>query len=188
MDFICEHVVKRKKEGGYRFKRIAILATWFIVPIAIIAVCFSLASLGGAFEYFKWSVFLIPLFVWLGLKLGPITVVYGEESYEYSIVSGEINFAIIYGDRMRKEWFKIPKISECEKIAPYEGYNKSDVDGGDFYKVYKAVSSLDAPNVYFAIFKDEQQNRCVVLFEVIKKSMKMLKTYYPNTVFKNLSD
>lgn len=187
MDFLCEYVVERKKEGLYRFKKSAIIALWIIGPLLFICICMGIGSINVNLIFFRWAVFLIPLFVWLGLKVGPITAAYGQEAFECSIASGTMTFSIIYGDRFRKEWFKV-ELAKAEKCAPLGGLNNPELDGGKFDHVYKAVSSMSAPYVYYIIYKDEQDKRCVAYFEVIKKSLRMIKTYYPATVMMNLPE
>ena len=101
MDFLCEHVVERKKEGFYRFKKTLILLAWIIFPLLFIAVCFGIGSISPALSVFKFSLFLIPLFVFLGLKIAPINMAYGDVSYEYSLNSGTMDFSKIYGLRFK---------------------------------------------------------------------------------------
>lgn len=185
MDFICEHVVQRKKTGLYRFAKYFIAGAWILVPMIIIIVCMALIN---TFELdFLWfTVFLIPLFVFLGMKIGPITCAYGEISYEYAITSGEMEFAKIFGDRFRKTWFSV-KLSELETIAPYTGMYAEKADNGEYDKIYKAVSSLDAPNVYYGIWTDEDGKRCLLFMEMIPKSLKMARSYNHATVMSNIT-
>lgn len=186
MDFLCEHVVERKKEGLYRFKRGAIMTAWIVLPIIFIIGCMALSSLDGLI-FLRFSPFLIPLFVFLGLKLGPITMAYGSVAYEYSISSGEMSFSKIYGDRFRRDWvsFSLAKLEAC---APYTAAYNSDAENGNFKYIYKAVSSMDAPYIYFAIFRNEHEEACLIFFEVTKKSLKMIKNYYPRTVLTNITE
>ncbi len=185
MEFLCEHAVERKKVGLYRFKKAAIISLWVIIPAIVIMLCFAISSLNTSLIALRYSIFLVPLVAFFALKLGPLTAAYGEMSYEYSIVSGDISFAKIYGDRFRREWFSFT-LSKAEKCAPYDQTYGNEADNGNFDHVYKAVSSFDAPYIYYAIFKNERDERCIVFFEVIKKSLRMIKTYHPQTVMINL--
>jgi len=184
MEFLCEHVVPRKKEGMYRFAKSAIIASWIVVPFIVIVICLALVT---TFELdFLWiSLFLIPLFAFLGAKIGPITAAYGEIAYEYSIVSGEVEFAKIYGDRFRKKWFTV-KFSEMEIIAPYDGIYADKADKESYDRVYKAISSFDAPNIYYGVWQDENGRRCIVFMEMIPKSLKMARSYNHTTVMTKL--
>lgn len=186
MDFLCEHVVSRKKEGAYKYAKHAIIAAWIAVPLLIIIICMALIT---TFELdFLWfSIFLIPIFVFLGAKLGPITCAYGDVAYEYSIASGVAEFAKIYGDRFRREWFNV-KLSDMEIIAPYTGLYAENADNGTYDKIYKAISSFDAPNIYYGIWTDEDGKRCLLFMEMIPKSLKMARSYNHTTVMTNLSE
>ena len=184
MDFLCEHVVPRKKEGLYRFAKTAIISAWIIVPAIIIVICLALVT---TLELdFLWiSVFFIPLFAWLGFKIGPITAAYGEVSYEYSIVSGELEFAKIYGDRFRRKWFTV-KFADMENLAPYTGMYADKADNGSYDRIYKAISSFDAPNIYYGTWTDDDGKSCIVFMEMIPKSLKMARSYNHGTVMSNL--
>ena len=188
MDFLCEHIVERKKEGLYRFKKTGIIAAWIVIPLILIVAGFGLASTNIHLEFLRAAVFVIPpLTAALAKMFGPITAAYGSEAYEYSVVAGEMSFAKIYGDRFRREWFKIT-FDKIEKCAPLGIDNDPQSDGGKFDTVYKAVSSNNAPYIYYVIYKDAQDRRCLAYFEPVKKSLRMIKTYYPQTVMTNLPD
>ena len=187
MDFLCEHVVERKKEGFYRFKKTLILLAWIIFPLLFIAICFGIGSISPALSVFKFSLFLIPLFVFLGLKIAPINMAYGDVSYEYSLNSGTMDFSKIYGLRFKKDWFSID-LTKVERCAPVEEMTQNEKVNGNYRRVYKAVSSDKAKNRYYAIFRNDKDERCIAYFEVIKKSLKMIKMYHTATVMKELSE
>lgn len=186
MDFLCEHVVDRKKEGLYRFTKPFIASLWIFIPLLIIAIGFTIAgALGGGGVLGYATIFVIPLTAFLAGKFGPATMAFGDVAYEYCVASGEMSFAKIFGNRFRKEWFSL-KVSNMEKCAPYNENVKRELDGMNFDRVYNATSSLDAPNVYYAIFKNSKDEYCLMYFEVIKKSFKLIRTYFPGAVSSNL--
>ena len=154
------------------------------MPAIIIVICLALVTV-LELDFLWVSLFFIPLFVFLGAKIGPITAAYGEVAYEYSIVSGEVEFAKIFGDRFRKKWFTV-KLSEMETIAPYDGTYADKADNGSYDRIYKAISSFDAPNIYYGIWQDESGRRCIVFMEMIPKSLKMARSYNHTTVMTKL--
>lgn len=188
MDFLCEHTVERKRVGLYRFKSVAIGSLFVIIPFIIIALCMVISGYSKELLFLRWSIFLIPVFAFVAYKFGPTATAYGRVAYEYSLVSGEMSVAKIYGDRFRREWVSF-KLSDAEKIAPYgdERY-RSDAENGKFDAVYTACSSMDAPSLYYCIFRNEKNERCILYFEAIKKSLKMIKTYHPATVMSSVPD
>lgn len=187
MEFLCEHVVERKKEGLYKYKAYAIASLFVIIPVVFIVICMAIAGVSKNLVFLRWSIFLVPLFVFIAAKFGPIATAYGRVAYEYSVSSGEMSFAKIYGDRFRREWVSF-KLSDAERVAPYAGQYVAEADRGSFFAVYKACSSMDAPHLYYCVFKDSKSRRCIVYFEVIKKSLRMIKTYCPSAVMTNVPD
>ena len=185
MDFLCEHVVIRKKEGLYRFKKPAIIAAWVVGPLALIIACMALMLVFDGLDFLWISLFMIPLFAWLAAKIGPITAAYGDVAYEYSIVSGEAEFAKIYGDRFRRKWFAV-KFSEMDTLAPYDDAHADKADNDSYDRIYKAISSFDAPNIYYGTGTDDNGKRCIVFMEMIPKSLKMAKSYNHATVMSKL--
>ena len=187
MEFLCEYTVDRKKQGAYRFLKPLIIAAWIVIPIVLIVATVIIGNtLGGIGGLFKMSIFIIlPLTAGLAKFFFMPSIAYGDVAYECTISSGDMSFAKIYGDRFRREWFAL-KISDMEKCAPYTDDAARELDGQSFAHVYRAVSSMDAEHVYYAIYVNDKNERCLVYFEVIKKSLKMIKTYHPATVMTNL--
>ena len=185
MDFLCEHVVIRKKEGAYRFLKGAILAAWVVIPLLLVLISLAIGQAYPNLSFLRAAIFMMPLFVFLAAKIGPITAAYGDISYEYEIASGEMEFAKIYGDRFRKKWFCV-KLADMEIIAPYSDTYADKADRGNYNRVYKAISSFDADNIYYGIWENENGDRCIAFFEMIPKSLKMARTYNRNTVSTNL--
>ena len=186
MEFLCEHVVDRKKEGKYKLIKPAIIAGWFIVPLALMIGGMSLGSINTSLIAFRGLLLIVPLlFAILAGKFAPVCVAFGDIAYEYSVSSGEMSFAKIYGDRFRREWFAL-KVSDMEKCAPLTADAQKELDRMRFDRVYEAISGKDAPNIYYAIFKNSKDEHCLMYFEMIKKSLRLIKTYYPATVSSNL--
>jgi hypothetical protein len=182
MEFLCEYTVDRKKEGAYKYLKPFIFSMWFIVPIILMVVCVGIGnSLGGAGGIFKAAVFIVPILtIGLAKFFALATMAFGEVAYEYSISSGEMSFAKIFGNRFRREWFKV-KLTDLEKCAPYDADARKELKSRSFDKIYKGVSSENAERIYYLIGKNEKGESCLVTFEVIKKSLRMIKTYHPQT-------
>ncbi len=188
MEFLCEYTVDKKKEGLYRFAKPFIISLWFIIPIIVIIIGFAVGSKLGNVGGLAYAVVFIvpPLTAGLAKFFGASTTAFADVAYEYSISSGEMSFAKIYGDRYRKEWFKL-KISDMEKCAPYSIDAQRELEGERFDKIYKAASSVNAQYLYYAVYRNENGERCLMYFEVIPKSLKMIKSYFHATVMTNFS-
>lgn len=186
MEFLCEHVVDKKREGAYRLVKIGIISLWIIIPLLIIGLGFSLAgAIGGGAVMGYATIFIIPLTAFLAGKFAPATLAFGEVAFEYSVASGEMTFAKIYGNRFRRDWFKL-KIADMEKCAPLDAQAERELQNVRVSHTYRAISSDSAEHIYYAIFTNGSGERCLMYFEVIKKSLKMIKTYFPSTVMTNL--
>ena len=187
MEFLCEYAVDKKRKGAYWFVKPFIGSLWIIIPLVIIGIGFSFAgAFGGAAVMGYATIFIIPLTAFLAGKFGPLTMAYGEVAFEYTISSGDMTFAKIYGNRFRREWFSLKIASDMEKCAPLDPQAERELEGESFDHVYRAISSDEAEHIYYAIFVNSKGERNLMYFEVIKKSLKMIKTYFPATVMTNL--
>lgn len=189
MEFLCEYTVDRKKEGLYRFAKPLIISLWFIVPIIVIIIGFVVGGTFGNLGGLAYAtVFIVPpLTAGLAKFFGPSTTAFADVAYEYSISAGEMSFAKIYGDRYRKEWFGL-KIADMEKCAPYTLDAQRELENERFDRIYKAASSVNAEHLYYAIYRNDKGERCLMYFEVIQKSLKMIKSYFHATVMTNFSN
>ncbi len=126
----------------------------------------------------------LPLFALVPLTLLIIiffTWRYTQPEYEYSMTSGIITFAVIYGGRSRKKVFEAT-IKEMEAIAPLSSVNSQKIDDYKPERVYEGASSHDSPDTYFALFENENGERCVYYFEATGRALKILRHYNPRTV------
>ena len=114
---------------------------------------------------------IVPLTLWIIVLLTwPMT----NPEYEYSMTSGILTFAVIYGGRRRKKQFEM-KIKDMAAIAPYSKMYSDKIGEYDPAKSYEGVSSLDAENVYFALFENEKGEKCVYYFEATDRALKILR-------------
>ncbi len=187
MEFLCEYTVDKKREGLYGLLKPFIISLWFIIPLIVMGAGVAIGSaLGGIGGLFGALFFIVPsLTLGLAKFFAASSVAYGEVAFEYTIASGEMSFAKIYGNRFRREWFKL-KISDMERCAPYTDEVEAELARQSFAHVYKAISSPKAEHIYYAIYKNEKNEKCLVFFQVIKKSLRMIKSYYPSTVMSDI--
>lgn len=186
MEFLCEHVVDKKRVGSYRLVKPLIISCWIIIPILLMVGGMALGSLNDSLIGFRALLLVVPLLAAiLAGKFAPACAAFGEVAFEYTVSSGEMSFAKIYGNRFRREWFSL-KVADMEKCAPLTEQAEREIRSMRFDRVYKAVSGFDAENIYYAIFKNSKDEYCLMYFEVIKKSLRLIKTYFPGTVSSNL--
>lgn len=99
---------------------------------------------------------------------------YTSVEYDYVIATGDLTVSAVYGGRSRKDIFCI-KISTAALIAPYEGKPAADEGTADI--VYRCVSSFEASDVVYIVFKNEDNKKCVAYIEAPKKFIKLFKFY-----------
>ncbi len=102
--------------------------------------------------------------------------------YEYSITNGEIDIDKIINKRKRKKMFT----AECKDIEVMakitsKKYNESIAT---VPKKIIAVSSMESPDVYFAMLNIKGK-RALIYFEPNEKMMKTLKGIIPGKIFKD---
>ena len=125
---------------------------------------------------------LVPITLWVIVFF---TWPYTSPEYEYSMTSGELTFSVIYGGRIRKKVFET-KIKDMEAIAPLEEPYSRKIDEFGPASVYEGASSHTSPDAYFAIFANEDGEKCVYYFEATERALKILRHYNPKTVGKKV--
>lgn len=93
--------------------------------------------------------------------------------YDYVISGGDMQMHIVYGGRSRKELFCF-KLSTAELFAEKSAL---PADDSKYDKAYYCVSSMDAENILYAVFKNEGGERCIAYFEAPKKAHSILRFY-----------
>lgn len=99
---------------------------------------------------------------------------YTSVEYDYVISTGDLSVSAVYGGRSRKELFSV-KISTASLIASYEGRPAAEEATAE--QIYNCVSSFEASNIIYLIFKDEDGKKCVAYIEATAKFIKLLKFY-----------
>lgn len=164
-----EYVVPQANEGKYKKRRILMI----IAYILFLPVVFTLMIL------LPFGKLMIPL-----MCLGPIalwiivffTWRYVSIEYEYSVVSGRVTFAVVYGGRTRKEKLSFA-LKECSAIAPLDENGKKRLESFAPDTVYSALPREDDEDAYFASFTDENGKRIAFTFEATNKMISLCKLH-----------
>ena len=176
----AEYTVEKKYEGTYKLQRIGLkILLW--MPMLVIGLIFQIVMRSPVI----W-VLLIPIYpiVWLKI-LKPAFYPYVYIEYEYSIVAGEMRFAKILGKCRRKELFAL-KIGDMTAIAPYRDSYKAAADNPHIKHRYELVSSMNAKEIYYAIFEKDEEP-CVVFFQQTNKVLALMRFHNHLTVMENVS-
>lgn len=179
----AEFTVEKKIEGAYRWMRIGMWLAYFLVPAILMIIMFALGLGAIALIVFipLYFPFLLPKIIY------PATFRYVDIEYEYIIVSGDLSVSYIYGNRSRKEWLPPTSISSMTHIAPYRDEYKAEADSEDIVNRYEAVSTRDHPDNYYAVFNNAKGEKCMVMFQVTAKVIKLLTFHNKKTITAEVS-
>ena len=161
-----EYTVTKKVEGKYLLQRILM-----VIGYAVFA---------GVFFFGLFLAHLYPLMAFVILVEWIViffTWRYVSIEYRYETISGGIKFFTIYGGRTKKEILSL-RIKDFDEI----GRLNDSIDTNSFDKKYSFISSEKCSDIYYATFFEDGK-RCIVLFEAIDRSLKILKCYNLNTCF-----
>lgn len=168
MDIFVESIVTRKK--GSREK---------ILSIGLIIISVIITFMAGIIIGPSGIIFLLIA----GLIFGNWYIISSFNiEYEYSITNGEIDIDKIINKRRRKKMFTADcKYIEIMAKMTSDKYNESIAA---VPKKIKAVSSMESPDVYFAMINNSGK-RALIYFEPNEKFMKTLKTIIPSKISKD---
>jgi hypothetical protein len=121
---------------------------------------------------------LVPLSTWI---LVWFTWPFVSVDYEYSFVSGSMTLTKIMAGRKRKKVLEL-RIKELHTIAPYEGDYIRQAEAFKPERSYDFVSSMQSPDLYFALFETADGRRGIIYFEATKAALKILRYYNTETV------
>ncbi len=168
-DNVADFTVKKKVEGKYLLQKILYFVLFFAVIIAIIAIAaitgtgLLIVALGAISVLLAWIVWYF-------------TYRYVDLSYSYAIEGGELVATVIYGEKSDRLLLRI-KMSQIDRVAPYEGEEKAAIEAEHFDEKISLVSSLSAQDIYFVKFHREDGRRGLVLLEVCEKTLRAFKYY-----------
>ncbi len=157
--------VKKKPEGKYKLSRILMIIGYVVFALAYFLLFTTMNILP--------IIALLPVLTWILIFF---TWRFVEVEYEYYILDGEFKLIEVYGAKSMRELCRV-RISAMDVIAPYRGENKPKADAFDEKDRICGVSSMDNPDIYYAVFKDESGASRAVFFEATEKTLKVIKYY-----------
>ncbi|NLL05535.1 MAG: hypothetical protein GX270_07065 [Clostridiaceae bacterium] len=160
MDIFLEKIVSKRKGLKEYLKAVAIvIAALFAAMVAT----FALPPQGGI------------------VIIGYVAIIYGAKyfitnlnvEYEYSITNGDIDIDKIINQKKRKHLYST-RCKDIELMAKLSSskYNESIAKAP---LIIKAISSMDSPEVYFAVINSNGK-KVTLYFEPNEKMLKSLKT------------
>ena len=168
---VYEYVVSPAKQPSWRIKRILAILGYVAYALAIF-------TFGAISKFMIYMLALVPLSTWI---LVYFTWPYVAVEYEYSFVSGTMTLTKILGGRKRKKVLEL-RIKDLHTIAPYDGEYIKLAEEFHPERSYDFVSSMQSPDLYFALFETADGRRGIIYFEATKPALKILRYYNTETV------
>lgn len=163
-----EYTVTQKSEGKYKTRKLAMI---------LLYVGFSLAYLILCGIFFPFAIMIFPLLLFILIFF---TKKFIDVEHSYVTESGDITFYDVYGTKTKKERLKL-KIKDMSAIAPMIDEYRSQFEAKDFAETYDFRGTVTSPDSYFGIFEKDGK-KCLVMFEAMEKSLKVLAYYNSATV------
>lgn len=175
---IADYTVSKKVEGKYKTQRILFWVVSIVAILALILVgCIINPFLGLALIVFSVMVIMaLNYFLFRYLKI----------EYSYAIENSELICTEIYGNTADKLLLRI-KTSAIERVIPYEGEYKAEVDRTGFEKKTDLRSTPNTDQAYCVLYRKDDGKKGVVFLEACNKTLKAFKYYNSqNTVVKEM--
>ena len=93
--------------------------------------------------------------------------------YEVVLGGGDLMITVIYGKGFTKRLLNIP-INSISELGEYDDAAYKSVSKLSLQKNYICMSSLSAPDIYYAVF-DEGKDRCILYFDAPERAIEILK-------------
>ena len=162
-----EYAVAEGKSKTLTLKKVALIAAYVLWALVFFLV-------GCMTRLLVPMIALVPITVWIFVFL---TWRYTQVEYECSFFSGTLTVSRILGGRTRKVLCEV-NIRDLSAVFPYEETNVSRAEQYDAEETFFAASSMEAPNLYIALWQDvESGKRRMLCFEVNEKAVKILRYY-----------
>ena len=161
-----EHIVPLKEPSKILPKKLGLIFFAFLLVVGVFA--FALSNL--AFVPIVAAVLIIVAYViWYLWRFVSI-------EYEYVIHHGEITFDVVYGRKQRKQFYKA-SLARVEKIAPLVDGKVPEADAQGAAKEVFCVSKRSSRYAHYAVVREEDGSKTILLFELIERGEKVLRFF-----------
>ncbi|MBQ8175184.1 MAG: hypothetical protein IJ009_07275 [Clostridia bacterium] len=165
-DNYFEYAVDAKPSGKNLLFRILLIISYALFA-ALFFVVFYAIHIPHLIALLPFSLVIFVMITWR----------YVSCTYEYIIAVGEISFARIYSNKLRKEILRL-HIRDLRCVMPEE----PNTNMGRYARVYDFRSAPTTPDSYCLVFVDGREKECLVYFEATNKALKLLSMYNPSAV------
>ena len=166
MENSYEYIIKQKAEGAALVKRIVLACSYVVLTLLLILLTIGLAPV----ELYVPAILIILAFVAFIVFVSWRFVCI---EYEVIIAGGDMMITTIYGKGYGKRLLNRP-INTFSEIGEYDDEAYEEISKLSLQKNYLCLSSLSAPNVYYALF-DEEKDKCILYFDAPDRAIEILK-------------
>ena len=166
-----EYVVSEKKSAALLCKRISLILLYVLWATGFLLV-------GVTTKLLVPLMALVPLTLWILVFL---TWRFTQIEYELSFFSGVLTVSRIYGGRTRKKLEEIT-IRELSGVYPCEEPYTEAINAFGHEKELFAASDAASPNLWVALWKDEEGVKRALWFEGTEKAIKIFRFYNSSAV------
>ncbi|MBR2387384.1 MAG: hypothetical protein IKB02_01305 [Clostridia bacterium] len=169
-----EVTTHQKIYGSWLVKRIVLIIAYVFYVLAAFILGFTTKITVPLLALVPVTLWMIIFFTWR----------YTDVDYEYSMTSGYLTFSVIYGSRTRKQIFET-QIKAMTLIAPYtdDYFDKAQRYAPEVE--YRALSSKNAENAYFALFENRDGKKSIFIFEADDRALSIFKFYNSTSTVTN---
>lgn len=171
MDVFLEQLVVKKKTGMDILKIVGlILATIIVVFLAF----FVLPRISRIFSTFG-------VFIVVGALYGAWYLITGlNVEYEYILTNGEIDVDKIIAQRKRKRLITV----NTRNFSEFGLYRPEEHTGKSYDATIFACSSLQDPNLYYAVTEHPKYGNCMLVFNPDERIVENAKQFMKRNVVK----
>lgn len=165
-----EYSAQQKADGKFFVRKMLILSLYFIFTVAYLSfIIYTIIFTLGA---------LIPVALWILIFF---TWRYVKPDYKYEIATGMLTFSVKHGNKKKGKVVTEFKVSAAEEILPV-AENEEEITAFESKKIYSALPSQSASDVYAALYTDKDVNKCVFYFVATEQALKLLHFYNSRTI------
>ncbi len=162
-----EYVVAEKKSAALICKRISLILLYCLWVVVLLILGLKTALIVPLLA-------LVPLTLWIMVFL---TWRFTQIEYELSFFSGQLTVSRIYGGRTRKLLVKVT-IRELSGVYPCDDEScVQRINAFGHEKEITAAGNFNSPDLYAALWKDEDGKKYLLWFEATEKALKVIRFY-----------
>ncbi len=164
----CEYMIKQKTEGKLLLKKLLLIFTYGAFAILLSSVVLALCP---AELYFPLLFLVAALTAFLVFVTWRFTCV----EFEVTVAGGDLMITTLYGKGFRRRLLNLP-VNSIYEIGEYDDKAYEEISKLSLQKDYLCLSSLSAPDVYYALFEEDKE-QCILYFDAPPSAVALLKKY-----------